>query len=51
MRLPGIGEKLSVKIIKYRNTYGKFRSIDDLQNVKGIGSKTVEKLKPYAKVR
>ena len=50
MRLPGIGDKLSDKIIIYRSVYGGFRTIDDLQSVKGIGVKTVAKLKPYATV-
>ena len=50
MRLPGIGDKLSDKIIAYRSIYGGFRTIDDLQSVKGIGVKTVAKLKPYATV-
>ena len=50
MRLPGIGDKLSDKIIAYRSVYGGFRTIDDLQSVKGIGVKTVAKLKPYATV-
>ena len=50
MRLPGIGDKLSDKIIAYRSVYGGFRTIDDLQSVKGIGVKTVAKLKPYATI-
>ena len=50
MRLPGIGDKLSDKIIIYRSVYGGFRTIEDLQSVKGIGVKTVAKLKPYATV-
>jgi len=50
MRLPGIGDKLSDKIIAYRSVYGGFRTIDDLQSVKGIGVKTVAKLEPYATV-
>ena len=37
MRLPGIGDKLSDKIIAYRSVHGGFRTIDDLQSVKGIG--------------
>ena len=50
MKLPRIGPKTADKIIAYRNTYGSFRSVDDLQKIKGIGQKTVEKLKLYAVV-
>ena len=37
MRLPGIGDELSDKIIAYRSIYGGFTTMDDLQSVKGIG--------------
>ena len=48
--LPGIGETLAQRIIDYRNANGPFGSVDDLTKVKGIGEKTLEKLKPYATV-
>ena len=47
MNLPGIGDKLSTRIIKYRNINGHFNSINDIQKVKGIGLKTANKLKPF----
>lgn len=46
MELPGIGEKLSERIIQYRNT-SKFNSPEDLINVNGIGKKKLEKISPY----
>ena len=43
MQLDGIGEVTARKIVADRDENGPFLSIDDLQRVKGIGPKTVEK--------
>lgn len=45
--LPGIGPVLADRIIEYRETVGKFQTIDDLLAVKGIGEKTLAKIRPY----
>ena len=39
----GVGPKLAMAIVEYRQSNGLFQSVDELQNVKGIGAKTVEK--------
>jgi len=49
--LPGIGPKTAERIIEYRETTGRFKSAEDVQNVKGIGPKRYEKLKPLITVR
>ena len=45
--LPNIGESTAQKIVDYRTQHGNFTSIDALQNVRGIGAKTLEKLRPF----
>ena len=45
--LPNIGESTAQRIVDYRTQHGNFASVDALQNVKGIGAKTLEKLKPF----
>ena len=46
-KIPGIGESTALKIINYRNENGKFNSIEDIQNVSGIGTSKFNKMKEY----
>lgn len=46
-QLKDIGETLAQRIVSDRDTNGPFRSIEDLDRVKGIGPRTVEKLRPF----
>jgi competence protein ComEA len=45
MQLPGIGEVKAQAIIDFRNQNGPFTSLDQIQEVNGIGPATFEKLK------
>ncbi len=49
--LPGIGPMTAGRIIEYRETAGRFSSPEDILNVKGIGPKKYEKVKPLITVR
>ncbi|MBU1568605.1 MAG: ComEA family DNA-binding protein [Proteobacteria bacterium] len=45
--LPGIGPVTAEAILAYRKDNGNFKSIDELTKVKGIGEKSLMKLKPF----
>lgn len=41
----GFGPKTSAAIVAYRDAHGAFKSVDELVNVKGVGEKTLERVK------
>ncbi len=45
--LPGIGPSKAHAIAEYRQQQGGFKSVDELKEVKGIGSATLDKLRAY----
>ena len=45
--LPYIGEKRAMEIVSHRNQFGDFQKVADLDQVRGIGPKTLERLQPY----
>jgi len=48
--LNGIGLAKAKAIVEYREKHGPFRSADDLTLVKGIGEKTVERIRADVQV-
>jgi comEA protein len=46
-KLPRIGPAMANRIIEHRKTKGFFKSLNELKNVKGIGKKTFNLIKPY----
>lgn len=45
--IPGIGPKTAEAIVAYRKNVGQFKTLEDLIEVKGIGLKKLEKMRPY----
>ena len=44
--LPQVGPVVARRIVEYRKAVGPFRKVEELLNVKGIGRKTLERLRP-----
>lgn len=49
--LPFIGKKTAAEIVSYREENGPFDGLDDLLDVKGIGEKTLEKIREFIEIR
>ena len=47
VQLPGIGESLARRIVESRQADGPFFDYEQLRRVKGIGPKTLERIRPY----
>ncbi len=45
MSLPGIGQAKAADIIEYRETIGRFQSIEEIKNISGIKDAVFEKIK------
>jgi len=46
-RLPGIGPVRAAKIVELRTKLNGFTAIEQLDQVEGIGKKTIERLRPF----
>ena len=49
-RLPGIGPKRAAAILELRQKLGRFRQVEDLMRVKGVGRATLKKLRPIVRL-
>ncbi len=45
--LPGIGPVLARRIVEFREEQGPFQKVENLLEVKGMGPKILEKIRPY----
>jgi competence ComEA-like helix-hairpin-helix protein len=48
--LPGVGPALAQRIVAHRSEHGAFTSVDALSQVRGIGPKTLERLRPLVAI-
>ena len=51
IQLKGVGPAIAKRIIEYRNAHGRFSKPDDLLGVRGIGEKTLEKMRAQILIR
>ena len=49
-RLPQVGPTLAHRIVAYRQRHGRFRTLEELEQVEGIGPKTSKALEEYVRV-
>ena len=45
--LPGIGEKLTLRIMAYRRERGRFFALEDLLQIEGVTKKTLDKIRDF----
>lgn len=48
--VPGIGPSLAKKIVEFRKENGPFKSVEDLLKVRGVGEKSLERLRAHVTV-
>jgi competence protein ComEA len=48
--LPGVGPVTADRILKWRSDHGRFRRVEELQEVEGIGPKTYAQIAPLVRV-
>jgi len=45
--IPGFGPVLARRLVEHRETRGAFQNLEDLLQIKGMGPKNLEKIRPY----
>ncbi|HWW75277.1 MAG TPA: helix-hairpin-helix domain-containing protein [Pyrinomonadaceae bacterium] len=48
-KLPGVGPVLAARIVEHRERFGRFRRVEHLLMVRGIGERRFLQLRPYIK--
>jgi competence protein ComEA len=48
--LPGVGPVLAGRILDWRSAHGRFTSIDELDEVSGIGEKLLAQIRPHVEL-
>ena len=51
INLKGVGKVIARRIIDYRNKYGKFKTVEDLLNVRGIGAAKLKNMRGQIIIR
>lgn len=49
-QIPGVGPKLAQAIVDHRGENGRFQSVEQLRDVRGVGPATFDKVRPYLRV-
>lgn len=50
IQLPGVGEVIAKRIVDFREEHGPFKRVEDLMKIKGIGEKSLKKIRPYIRI-
>ena len=50
MLLPRVGPSVAQRIVEFREKNGRFKTVQDLMLVRGIGEKTFELIKPHVTI-
>lgn len=48
--LPKLGEAKAKAIVSYREKYGNFKTLEELSNIKGIGTSLIEAVRDHIKI-